>query len=111
MVRCSWDWSLPRGVLGATLVNDVSTRFTSIGSCLRNFCGAPGGDVKQGLLSYALVHEGLELGEADFQSKGGKILTSEWLAYRTQEVPELFSDRNAKGAIHPTGASGNTHRT
>jgi hypothetical protein len=56
-----------------------------------------GGDIKEGLLSYALVHEGLEEGKADFQPKDGKILMSEWLAYGAQEVPNLFSSGQAKG--------------
>ena len=56
-----------------------------------------GGEIKEGLLSYALVHEGLEEGKADFQPKDGKILMSEWLAYGAQEVPNLFSSGQAKG--------------
>ena len=36
-----------------------------------------GGGVDEGLLSYALVHEGLELEQADFQPKDGKILMEE----------------------------------
>ena len=56
-----------------------------------------GGEIKEGLLSYALVHEGLDEGKADFQPKDGKILMSEWLAYGAQEVPNLFSLGKAKG--------------
>ena len=53
-----------------------------------------GGDIKEGLLSYALVHEGLEEGKA---AKDGKITMSGWLAYGAQEVPNLFSSGKAKG--------------
>jgi hypothetical protein len=56
-----------------------------------------GGNIKEGLLSYALLHEGLELGLADFQPKDGKILLSEWLAYGAQEVPKLIISGKAKG--------------
>jgi WD40 repeat protein len=62
------------------------------------------GSVHEGLLSYALVHEGLELGLADFQPKDGKILMSEWLAYGEQEVPKLFAEGEAKGTIQIKGA-------
>lgn len=53
-----------------------------------------GGQIKEGLLSYALVHEGLEEGKA---AKDGKITMSEWLAYGAQEVPNLFNSGKAKG--------------
>jgi hypothetical protein len=55
--------------------------------------------INDGLLTYALVHEGLELGLADFQPKDGKIMVSEWLAYAVQEVPKLFSEGDRKGMI------------
>ena len=53
-----------------------------------------GGNIKEGLLTYALVHEGLEEGKA---AKDGKITMSGWLAYGAQEVPNLFSSGKAKG--------------
>ena len=53
-----------------------------------------GGEIKEGLLSYALVHEGLEEGKA---ANDGKITMSGWLAYGAQEVPNLFSSGQAKG--------------
>jgi WD40 repeat protein len=53
-----------------------------------------GGNIKEGLLSYALVHEGLEEGKA---AKDGKITMSGWLTYGAQEVPNLFSSGQAKG--------------
>jgi hypothetical protein len=67
-----------------------------------------GGDIKEGLLSYALVHEGLEEGKADFQPKDGRILMSEWLAYGAQEVPNLFTFGRAKGPNEEKPTVGNT---
>lgn len=45
---------------------------------------------QQGLMSYALVREGLELGGADFRPHDGVIGLGEWLAYATRRVPELY---------------------
>ena len=43
-----------------------------------------------GLLSYALVHDGLENGKADYKPKDGKTYLSEWLSYAAVRVPELY---------------------
>jgi hypothetical protein len=61
------------------------------------------GGIDHGLLSYALVDEGLTQGLADFQPKDGRILMSEWLAYAEQEVPKLFSEGDSKGVIQLKG--------
>jgi hypothetical protein len=53
-----------------------------------------GGPIKQGLLSYALIEEGLVEGKA---AKGGKILMSNWLSYGEQEVPNLYKAGKVKG--------------
>lgn len=50
------------------------------------------GSIKQGLLTYALMHEGLELGMADYKPVDKTILLSEWLVYATERVPQLFED-------------------
>jgi WD40 repeat protein len=42
-----------------------------------------------GLLTYALVEEGLRQAKADDNPKDGKILIREWLDYATQRVPKL----------------------
>jgi hypothetical protein len=55
-----------------------------------------GGSIREGALSYALVHEGLELGLADFRPWDGKIGLSEWLTYGAQEVPKLIAAHSAK---------------
>jgi uncharacterized caspase-like protein len=44
---------------------------------------------QQGLLSYALVNDGLESGLADFQPADGRIVLPEWLSYAVQRVPGL----------------------
>ena len=62
-----------------------------------------GGLIKDGLLTYALIREGLEMGEADFRPVDGKILLSEWLDYAAQEVPTLFREGDARGTIHRKG--------
>jgi len=42
-----------------------------------------------GLLTYALVDEGLKQGAADFSPKDGEIELREWLDFATERVPEL----------------------
>ena len=42
-----------------------------------------------GLLTYALVEEGLKAGAADDDPKDGQIVLREWLDYASQEVPQL----------------------
>jgi WD40 repeat protein len=64
-----------------------------------------GGNIKQGLLSYALVEEGLVEGKA---AKDGKVLMSGWLNYGAQEVPNLYKAGSVKGlkgeqALAPNG--------
>lgn len=48
--------------------------------------------LQQGLLTYALVVNGLEGGEADFQPNDGTIGLAEWLQYAVQRVPTLFAE-------------------
>jgi len=45
-----------------------------------------------GLLTYALVDEGLKQGKADDDPKDGRILLREWLDYSTARLPELQLD-------------------
>ena len=47
---------------------------------------------QQGLLSYALVREGLREQAADFQPKDGRIQLAEWLNYGVTRVPGLYQD-------------------
>ena len=48
--------------------------------------------LKQGLLSYALVQDGLEAQRADFQPEDQTIFLKEWLEYAVQRVPKLFTE-------------------
>lgn len=45
-----------------------------------------------GLLTYALIQEGLVEGRADFDPKDGQILVGEWLEYASQRVPALHAE-------------------
>jgi uncharacterized caspase-like protein len=47
------------------------------------------GALQHGLLTYALVRDGLEQAQADFRPKDGAVLLSEWLQYATDGVPRL----------------------
>ncbi|MCW3051597.1 MAG: repeat protein, partial [Chthonomonadales bacterium] len=47
------------------------------------------GVIGHGVLTYALVHEGLELGEGDVSGSGSINLT-QWLAYGVSRVPSLY---------------------
>jgi len=63
-----------------------------------------GGNIKDGLPSYALIQNGLVEGLADWQPKDDKITMTEWLAYGEKRVPELFAEGDAKGTIQVTAA-------
>jgi WD40 repeat protein len=47
---------------------------------------------RQGLLSYALVHDGVEEGKADFRPADGRIGIQEWLEYAALRVPQLYAE-------------------
>ena len=47
-------------------------------------------EAKHGLLSYALLHDGLERNEADYKPRDGRISVSEWLGYAVVRVPQLY---------------------
>jgi len=66
--------------------------------------------LKQGLLSYALVQDGLEAQKADFQPKDDTIFLKEWLEYAVERVPNLYEEVQtgtftAKGVTSHFGAS------
>ncbi len=51
--------------------------------------------LQHGLLSYALVHDGIEAFQADFKPANKKtIYLGEWLAYGVERVPELYKEIN-----------------
>lgn len=49
-----------------------------------------GGNISQGLLSYALVRDGIEQEKADFKPVDKQITLREWLDYGVVDVPELY---------------------
>jgi WD40 repeat protein len=48
--------------------------------------------IKQGLLTYALTHDGIEAGQADFKPKDRVITLGEWLEYGVSRVPSLYEE-------------------
>ncbi len=50
------------------------------------------GLIRQGLLTYALVRDGIELGRADFKPEDKTITLGEWLEYARDRVPQLFAE-------------------
>jgi hypothetical protein len=62
--------------------------------------------LRHGLLTHALVREGLEAGQADSgESKDGAITLREWLAYGESRVPAL-AEAIASGDVEATGPRG-----
>lgn len=57
---------------------------------------------QQGLLSYALVNDGLDRGKADFLPKDRRITLAEWLSFGVQRVPNL-SEEVARGQVDNRG--------
>jgi WD40 repeat protein len=49
------------------------------------------GALGMGYLSYALVKNGLEQNQADWQPKDGTIWLREWLAYAVEQTPKLYA--------------------
>jgi uncharacterized caspase-like protein len=71
--------------------------------------------LEQGLLSYALVQDGLEQGKADYRPMDRVIMLSEWMAYGTNRVPVLYEEIRAgkiQGArgVEKLEESGNAKR-
>lgn len=54
-------------------------------------------ELGHGLLTYALVEEGLKTAAADRDPKDGKVAAKEWLDYATVRVPELQSSTQTQG--------------
>jgi uncharacterized caspase-like protein len=48
---------------------------------------------KHGYLTYALVEEGLKLGQSDEEPKDGIIFAREWFNYATHRVPAMQEER------------------
>jgi hypothetical protein len=56
------------------------------------------GSLRQGLLTYSLVKDGIESGKADFKPADKTIRASEWLEYGETRVPKLY-DEIMKGEV------------
>ncbi len=54
------------------------------------------GLIEQGLLTYALTHDALEAGRADFRPQDARITVAEWLAYGVERVPALHAEVERK---------------
>src|SRR6185369_7953880 len=46
-------------------------------------------ELGHGLLTYALVEEGLKLSRADAAPRDGRVMLAEWLDYASERVPEM----------------------
>ena len=51
---------------------------------------------QQGLLTYALTHDGIDAGEADFKPRDKVITLAEWLEYAVDRVPKLYGEIERK---------------
>jgi hypothetical protein len=57
------------------------------------------GNTRQGLLSFALLQDGIVAGKADYRPTNGIIGIGEWLGYAAERVPQLYKDdRTRSGA-------------
>jgi hypothetical protein len=54
------------------------------------------GLIEQGLLTYALTHDGLEAARSDFRPRDARITVAEWLAYGVERVPALHAEVERK---------------
>jgi len=61
--------------------------------------------IRQGLLTYALTRDGLELGRADFKPADKTITLGEWLAYAEKRVPELYAEIRSGQVRSPSAAT------
>lgn len=60
--------------------------------------------IKQGLLSFALIQNGLEGEQADYQPKDRKITLAEWLNYGVSRVPTLAEEVRTGKVVSSRGA-------
>jgi hypothetical protein len=58
--------------------------------------------LRQGLLTYALVQDGLEAWQADFAPQDLRITLAEWLNYGVERVPTL-NEEVKKGTVQGFG--------
>lgn len=48
--------------------------------------------IRHGVLTYALIHDGLNANQADHEPKDGEIKIGEWLKYGEKRVPKLYAE-------------------
>jgi WD40 repeat protein len=83
-------------ILTATQANDVALELSELG---------------HGILTYALVADGLQARKADFRPINGQITMVEWLRYGVERVPQLHEDAlNGTIAVSENGAKANKER-
>ncbi|MDT7780869.1 MAG: hypothetical protein QOC99_3381 [Acidobacteriota bacterium] len=66
------------------------------------------GKIEQGLLSYALTHDGIKSGGADYKPKDALITLREWLEYGEGRVPKLYEEvrgRRVRPSAEPRNLS------
>jgi hypothetical protein len=58
---------------------------------------------RHGLLSYALIQDGIVASRADFQPDDNRIYLTEWLNYAVERVPDLYNEiiQGQLQALHP----------
>jgi hypothetical protein len=81
-------------ILTATQADNVAMELTAT---------ADGRAIKHGLLSYALLENGLDAGGADFKPLDKNIFMAEWLEFGAVDVPKLFALMpKPAGGVSPT---------
>ena len=74
-------------ILASTQADDVALEFEQL---------------EQGLLTYALTHDGLEASQSDFAPADKTIYLTEWLAYGAKRVAQLHTEIRS-GALQTFG--------
>jgi hypothetical protein len=62
--------------------------------------------IRQGLLTYALLRDGIEALQADYKPRDNSITLSEWLSYGVDRVPKLY-DEVQTGKVQNFGLANN----
>jgi WD40 repeat protein len=65
--------------------------------------------IRQGLLTYALLRDGIEALQADYKPPDNSITLSEWLSYGVDRVPKLY-DEVLTGRVQNFGLANNQTR-
>jgi uncharacterized caspase-like protein len=68
-------------------------RMRILGASQSTQVAAEARSLQMGLLTWALVQDGLKGGRADWLPEDGKIWMREWLGYAVKRVPEVYAQR------------------